>query len=179
MSDDTAIATRDELPPAVLALSPLQQRAWVALAQGARFRDVARAIGVPTSTLWGWHMLAAFRPLRGASYLALADTHVDVLEARLADGLQPDADERALDRSLKAATIVQRGLGIGVPGGDATSPAPARVDVSITLDVADALSRPASARPPLDVDVLDAELVPVADTQPVRARVSSQRRRDE
>ena len=177
MPDDTSLTTRDELPPAVLALSPTMQRAWLARAQGATWREAARAAGVPVGHVWAWaRQHTAFKATLALPYVHLDDQHRDVLERTLADGLDADADDKARDRALRAAVHVGRGLGIGV--NDATS-APARVDVSITLDVADALSRPASARPPLDVDVLDAELVPVADTQPVRARVSSQRRRDE
>ena len=184
MSDHDLPAPVDQ-PPATL--TEPQRKAWRVLADGGRIRDAAAAAGAPISTVWAWRRTSpTFRAALEARYAALHDTATETMETAMARAT-PDADARDIGNALRAAGMVQRGLGIGVPLGGGNAPAHATA-VSVTVNLAGALAAGPDG-PSIDVPcavgvpslaeqagpVVDAP-PSVASTQPRRS-VTSRRRR--
>ena len=174
----------DDLPAPVKALPPLRQRAWLALAEGANFREAAARAGTTTQHVWRWARDEPFRSLLATRFLPLADDADAAVAARLSEGLAEGANDNAKERSLRAAMHVHRGLGIGVTGASA---APARVDVSVRVAVSldGVLRAPASLVIDVPADALgddDADdlvslpaLATVASEAPARSQTSARR----
>jgi len=168
----------DALPEAVRGLPAPKQAAYIALTEGRRYRDVAKAAGVDVHTVWRW---VRDEPLKSAAdmrLLHLSDDAGDTMEARILEGLEDDADDKAKDRGLRASVHVHRSLGIGQASAAAHA---SEVTVTVNVGLPDVLGRALPVESaPLDVDAwqADASLVPVSSTQPSRARASSQRAGD-
>ena len=164
-----------DLPEAVAALSEPMQRAWTSRASGGRWKDAAAAAGVPVSTVWHWaRRHKAFREALEASYLPLEDDHRDVLASALDTARQPEADDRALDRGLRAAMHVSKGLGIGAGLGAVNARAHATtVDVRVTLDLGGLVGGDHGV-PAIDCTPVG-DAARVDETQPRRSRSSSRR----
>ena len=163
------------LPPAVKALSAPKRAAWQALAEGGRFKDAAAAAGVTVNTVWRWCKDAPFKSCMSAAYLPHADAARTVVSKALQEA-QDDTDERAMDRGLKAAQMVQRALGIGVGGAAAAPASPSTLNLQVNL-VGVLPSAAQSTGPVVDVRTATAELAQptVADSQPIRSRASSRK----
>ena len=174
--DSTALATKRaalaQLPEAVQAMPTKMQRAWRALANGERIRDAAAAAGVPISTVWSWRRThKPFRSAVEARYAAMHDDAQDVMTAAM-QRATPEADARDIGNALKAAGMVQRGLGIGVPLGGANAGAPANVTVHVAVGLlGGVVGSPSISQPTWDVEVVPT----VAETQPSRSASSSRR----
>tara|TARA_R100001594_G_scaffold150676_1_gene213504 strand:- start:32443 stop:32946 length:504 start_codon:yes stop_codon:yes gene_type:complete len=112
-----------------------QRIALQALASGKRYKDAARLAGVKPSTVYAWQKAhrEAFNATKEARYLPLADLEVEALEKALT-AADPDKP-RSIGNALKAAALVQRGLGIGTyqPESKPTHAGATQVIVNVDL----------------------------------------------
>ena len=161
-----ALTTTDEAQELYPTLPPNKARALHVLSAGGRYKDAAAAAGVDVALVWRWARTPAFKTIMNAALLPLADDATETIGRILKD---TDPDHKTKDRQLRAAIHVHRGLGIGEVNVARAG------DVQVNVQVNGALS----ARPALvasaPAPMLEAELVPIEDTQPRRAARSSQR----
>ena len=169
-----------DLPEPVQALTEPQQRAWTALAEGGRWRDAAQAAGAPVSTVWRWARFPIFRSMLDQRFMPLYDPAIDVMGKALDRALDDEADGRAIDTGLKAAQMVQRGLGIGGDSAGATrAGSPPSTVVAVHVEIAGIFRAELDPITTINVIPVDAAPLPVAESQPLRSRTSSQRTKAE
>jgi len=160
-------------PPATAALSAPMQAALDVLAEGGRIKDAAHAAGptVTVSQVWAWQRRhPAFRAALDARYAALADAERDVLSVALARATDPEATERDVGNGLRAASMVQGGLGIGPSQVNAHAAGP-----QVNVTVAVGLLGGAGSPPSVDVPGVVVDASTVEASQPRRSRSSSRR----
>ena len=197
-----ALAVRDEALAKVsddplAGLTSAERAVVLALAGGARWRDVAAKAELSEDEVWRVYSLrkGPRRAVDGvrAQHLPLADVRLDVLERAMERGMGAAASEQAQAMALRAAQIVGQGLGIRAEaGGGRESSSVPPVSVTVNVAVAEVLRPP----PPTDIPDLDVDIgaetisvreLPggrlaafdetptVAETQPSRSRTASRR----
>lgn len=159
-----------DLPPAVKALSAPKRAAWQALAEGRRFKDAAAAAGVTVHTVWRWCRDEPFATMHSHRLIP----HLDAASDAIGDALDGQHD---IATRLKAASVVAKGLGIGIANGSGRDAARGG---TLTLQVNLVGVLPSAAQstgPVVDVSTATAELSQptVADSQPIRSRASSRK----
>ena len=159
-------------PPATAALSTPMRAALDVLAEGGRIKDAANAAG-PTTTVsqvWAWQRRhPAFRATLDARYAALADAERDVLSVALARATDPEATERDVGNGLRAASMVQ--VGLGIVSSSVNAHGPASVSVTVAVGLLGGVGTP----PSVDVPGVLVDARTVEASQPRRSRSSSRR----
>lgn len=172
---------RSDLPAPVMALPESIREVWIKFAEGKTYGQVANECDLTTGEVY--RIVASnrlvFQLTAAARVTTLADASRAVLQKALAAGLDENASEMALERALKAATVVEKSL---QHQDTITSDAAKQLRVTggVTVNVLNVSRQQSSPEAPeAPVEEIDGVvqgqtlMLPVADTQPRRSRRSS------